>query len=300
MYAHSVAAGDLALPYRALADELRAADITIGSLDGTLSDYNPPPPCVETTRNLLAPAAAVTGLAFAGYDVITVGTNHAKDCGLVRGCVNNALLDTLSNLRAAGIEPVGAGANLAEASAPAVITVNGIRFAFIGVSAVNAEIWATASTPGTLPFDADVYGPAVQQARALADVVVVLPHWGREYSNEISWGQVVGADNMIAAGAALVIGNHPHRVQGVERLPNGALVAYSLGNFVFDQEWSDGTLYTIQGLMLKATFVGVTLAEVELIPIHIYDDVQPRRAGPEEAALILQDVAASLATHPGR
>jgi poly-gamma-glutamate capsule biosynthesis protein CapA/YwtB (metallophosphatase superfamily) len=141
---------------------------------------------------------------------------------------------------------------------------------------------------------------AIRQARAVADVVVVLPHWGREYSDEINWSQVIGAEEMIAAGATLVVGNHPHRVQGVEQFPNGAVVAYSLGNFVFDQEWSDGTQYTIQGIMLKATFLGPSLAAVDLIPIHIYGDVQPRLATPDEAAIILQNVADSLATRPGR
>ena len=71
--------------------------------------------CIETTRNLLAPAEAAQGLGFAGFDVITVATNHIKDCGLVRGCTNNSMLDTLANLRAQGIQPTGAGLNLAQA-----------------------------------------------------------------------------------------------------------------------------------------------------------------------------------------
>jgi hypothetical protein len=130
VYFKAKAAGDMRLPYLGVAPLLQAADLAIGSLDGTLSDHNPVPPCVETHRNLLGPAEMAEGLQFAVYDVITVATNHAKDCGLVRGCVNESFLDTLANLRSVGIAPAGGGANLAEAMSPAVLTVRGVRFAF--------------------------------------------------------------------------------------------------------------------------------------------------------------------------
>jgi poly-gamma-glutamate synthesis protein (capsule biosynthesis protein) len=300
VYARSKAAGDMALPYRALADILQSADITIGSLDGALSDYNPPPPCVETHRNLLAPSEAARGLQFAGFDVVTVATNHAADCGLGRGCVHESLLDTLANLRAAGIQPVGGGKDLAEASAPVILAVSGVRFAFLAFSAVNDGIWAGESTPGTAPFKTEIYSEAIRRAREQADVVIVLPQWGREFSPEISWTQLKSAGEMAQAGAALIVGNNPHRVQGLETFPNGAVAAYALGNFVFDQEWSDGTQYTLQGVLLRATFRGARLEEIELLPIHIYDDVQPRLAPPEEAAEILRQIAESSRQIPER
>jgi poly-gamma-glutamate synthesis protein (capsule biosynthesis protein) len=300
VYAISKAANDLALPFRSVAEILQSADITVGSLDGSLSDHNPVPPCAEDHRNLMAPSEAVQGLQFAGFDVITVATNHAADCGLVRGCDYESLLDTLANLRAAGIQPVGGGKDLAEAVAPAVLTVKGVRFAFLGFSAINEGIWAGETTPGTGPFQAPIYTEAIRQAKQQAEVVIVLPQWGREFSDEITWLQLAGAQQMVEAGASLVVGNNPHRVQGVETFPNGAVAAYALGNFVFDQEWSDGTLYTIQGVMLKATFRGPQLQGIDLLPIHIYDNLQPRLAPPDEAAQILQDAANSMAKSPGR
>jgi poly-gamma-glutamate capsule biosynthesis protein CapA/YwtB (metallophosphatase superfamily) len=102
----------------------------------------------------------------------------------------------------------------------------------------------------------------------------------------------------VEAGATLVVGNNPHHVQGVEALSGGAAVAYALGNFVFDMQWSDGTLFTVQGLLLRARFRGAALQDVDLIPIHIYDNHQPRRAPPDEAAQILRDVDESLQTKP--
>lgn len=298
VYAVAKAANDMTLPYQGLAPLLQAADITIGSLDGSLSDYNPPAPCDESYRNLMGPSEMADGLAFAGYDVISVATNHAKDCGIIRGCINDAFLDTLANLRARGIAPAGGGVNLADAMTPAIITVQGVRFAFLGVTAVNAPLWAEADAPGVGPFQTDIYVAAIQRARELADVVIILPHWGREFTNQISYSQQLGAYAMVNAGATLVIGNHPHRVQGVETFPNGAVAAYSLGNFVFDMAWSDGTQYTIQGIMVRARFHGAQLVEVSLLPIHIYDNFQPRLADADEAAQILAEVAASLAAAP--
>jgi poly-gamma-glutamate synthesis protein (capsule biosynthesis protein) len=299
VYHYASEADDMALPYRALADYLQGADITVGSLDAAISDYNPPTPCIET-RNLLAPSAVAEGFRWAGFDVITVATNHTKDCGLVRGCDNESFFDTLAHLRAAGVQPVGGGHDLEAAAAPVIVSVHGVRFAFLGFSAIDPTLWATETTPGTAPFTPEVYLGAVRQAKARADVVIVLPHWGTEYSPRINWEQVKSAQALVDAGAALIVGNHPHHVQGVETFPDGAVAAYALGNFVFDQTWSDGTQYIKQGLMLRATFRGAHLQDVDLIPIHIYDDFQPRLAPPDEGAYILQVVADSSENMPQR
>jgi poly-gamma-glutamate synthesis protein (capsule biosynthesis protein) len=189
---------------------------------------------------------------------------------------------------------------LSEATAPVVVTAQGVRFAFLGFSAVNAPLWAAEASPGVGPLQKEIVGDAIRRAQEQADVVIALPHWGREYQAEISWEQFKAAQEMVEAGAMLVVGNNPHRVQGMETFPNGAVVAYALGNFVFDQEWSDGTQYTLQGVMLRATFRGAQLQGIELIPIHIYDNFQPRLAPPEEAVEILRQVAESAAKMPGR
>src|SRR4029077_8890507 len=123
------------------------------------------------------------------------------------------------------------------ARAPVVITRGGVRFAFLGVSMVGWEAWASLSNPGTAPLSNETlpeFIASIQAARAVADVVIVLPHWGAEYASAPNNDQLNWDGAVIAAGATLVIGNHPHVVQGVETLPNG-VVAYALGNFVFDQ-----------------------------------------------------------------
>ncbi len=277
-------ANDFTLPYQAVADELRSADITVGSLDGSITDRAAPMDCPQT-MNLVGPARTAEGLQFAGFDVITVATNHIKNCGDV-GCWNNALLDSMDNLEAVGIATVGGGSTLAEARAPLIVQHNGTRFAFLAASSVGREMWASDSEPGTAPLFAENIAADIAAASKLADVVIVLPQWGSEYTDIPNWDQFKLAGAMMDAGATLVIGNQAHWVQAVETFPNGA-VAYALGNFVFDQGWSERTK---QGVVFEAVFRGATLESWQLLPIYIHDNYQPRWAEPEKAKEILDEV----------
>jgi poly-gamma-glutamate capsule biosynthesis protein CapA/YwtB (metallophosphatase superfamily) len=282
----ALAANDFTLPYRAVADVLRSADITVGSLDGTLSDYAAPSLCPET-MNLIGPARTVEGLQFAGFDLVTVATNHAKDCGVSNGlCQNRTLLDTRANLLSAGILSVGSGDTLVAARQPVIIARNGVRFAFLGLCSVCELIRAGDSTPGVAPFDVDTVLTDIAGARALADVVIVLPQWGAEYAEAPLPEQRQWAQGMLEAGATLVIGNHPHVVQPIE-INGSGLVAYALGNFVFDQ----GTPPTQQGIVVEVTFRGTRLADWRALPVQIEDLHQPRWAEGETAATILQRTA---------
>jgi hypothetical protein len=301
----ALAHDDFTLPYRAVGEALRAADIAVGSLDGALSDLSPPSPCPET-MNLVGPTRTVEGFQYAGFDVITAATNHAKDCGqLGWNCSDRTLRDTLAHLRAAGIQPVGGGESLAAALAPAIVERQGVRFAFIGVTEVGSNTFATDTQPGTAPLD-DQSLPAVLDAiiaaRRAADVVIVLPQWGVEYAEMPSTNQWRWAGRMIAAGANLVIGNQAHVVQPVEifgapgQAAPSAVVAYALGNFVFDQ----GPWRTRQGVLFEATFQGRSLASWRLRPIHILSLYQPVWPGEAESQAILSRVQEASAALPRR
>jgi poly-gamma-glutamate capsule biosynthesis protein CapA/YwtB (metallophosphatase superfamily) len=282
VYAQQLAYQDFRHAFLATADVLRAADITVGSLDASLSDAGEPIGCVPTF-SLLAPARSIEGLTYAGFDVMTVASNHAKDCG-ASVCGDQALLDTLANLEAAGIAPVGGGRKLAEARSGRVLTVDGIRFAFLGYDEVaTSDYGATDTTPGTAPLAFGLVAEDVARLRAEADVVIVLNHWGTEYTSIPTERQRRLAREAVNAGATLVIGNHPHAVQAVE-FPEGGFVAYALGNFVFDQDWS---LETQQGVVMEAVFHGARLVSVRFLPIHIYDMHQPRWADAQEGESIL-------------
>ncbi len=271
----ALTANDFTLPYKFVAEKLRSADITIGSLDGTISDLATPAPCPRT-MNLIGPARSVEGLQFAGFDVLTTATNHALDCGsLGWRCKGQSLDDTRRNILGAGLRAVGTGDTPAKARAPVIVERQGVRFAFLGVNAIDGEnTWVTDTQPGTAPLStqslADVTAD-IALARSLADVVIVLPHWGIEYEAEPSADQRAWAAAMVAAGADLVIGNHPHLVQPVETVAPGGVVAYALGNFIFDQGPAD----TRFGAAFEVVFEGRTLARWRLLPVRIYDLYQP-------------------------
>lgn len=259
--------GNFNYPFEFVADYLRGADITVGSLDGSLSNLSAPMPCSKS-MNLIGPTRMAEGLQFAGFDAITIATNHVKDCGeLGFECDNRALLDTLDTLANSGIKSTGAGESLREARAPAVVEKNGIRFAFLGISQIEKRVWAGEDTPGTAPL-ADEYLEQIKAdiaaAKRAADVVIVLPHWGVEYAPLPDEIQRQWAREFINAGATLVIGNHPHITQPVEMVADKP-VFYALGNFVFDQEHS----FRRESVVVEATFRGDQLESWRLRPVGI-------------------------------
>jgi poly-gamma-glutamate synthesis protein (capsule biosynthesis protein) len=196
---------------------------------------------------------------------------------------------TRDNLRAAGIEVAGMGANVAEARAPVVIERNGVRFAFLAYDDVAPYYQATETTAGSAPLDETTIAADIASAEAVADVVIVLPQWGIEYQSAPSERQRQVAAVAANAGAALIAGNHPHVVQGHEQVGD-TFVAYALGNFLFDQDWS---LETQQGVLLEVMFTGARLTGWRYIPVRIHDRYQPRLAEGDEAASILQRIEAA-------
>jgi hypothetical protein len=151
---------------------------------------------------------------------------------------------------------------------------------------------ATAEDPGAVwihmapwnPFrqsELDKVAATVRQAKQNADVVIVYPHWGQEYTAKPNPDQVRVAHALIDAGADMIIATHPHWVQGAE-IYKGRLIAYSLGNFVFDQTWSTETE---QGAALELVFWGPRLVGASFVPVQIEDAHRPRflddRAGAE-------------------
>jgi poly-gamma-glutamate synthesis protein (capsule biosynthesis protein) len=278
------AVGDYGAAFDALRPQLIGADITIGSLDSTLANSSRPIGCTETF-NLAGPPEFAQALGDAGFDVMSHAANHIKDCGTV-ACGDLAVTETIWNLSANGVAATGSGATLADARRPAVVERNGMRFAFLAYDDIAAYYHATDSVAGAAPLEGTTIGADVAAARAMADVVIVLPHWGAEYTASPSARQREFARIAAEAGADLIVGNHAHWVAAHEQI-GATFVAYALGNFVFDQDWS---LETQQGAMLEVTFTGATLTSTSYTPIHIYDEYQPRIAPPPEDAQIIERI----------
>jgi poly-gamma-glutamate capsule biosynthesis protein CapA/YwtB (metallophosphatase superfamily) len=222
-------------PWKSVGRRLRSADIAFGNLECAVSRRGTP---FEKLYNFRGTPAALRGLArHSGIDVLNLANNHAGDYGPV------ALLDTVRGIERLGMKAVGAGRNLRRALEPQVVERLGLRVAFVGFSEVApVEFAAAAGRPGTAWATPEAVTQAVHRARRRADVVVATFHWGIEKAPYETGQQQALAAAAAAAGAQLVIGAHPHVLQPLSR-QGAALVAYSLGNFVFGAV-SEGTTAT--------------------------------------------------------
>jgi poly-gamma-glutamate capsule biosynthesis protein CapA/YwtB (metallophosphatase superfamily) len=201
------ATNDWGYPFRKIADTLRAADLAIGNLECPVSEGGKNQYHLYSFR---ADPKTPAGLNEAGFGVVSLANNHMYDWGAP------ALLDTVRRVREAGVRTVGAGQNDLEAHYPLVVDLAGVRLAFLAYVDVEPKNAAAGpDRPGVAWLDAERVLADIRFARSLADVLVVLPHWGIEYAKLPSRSQVALAHQMIDAGADLVIGGHPHVIQPV-------------------------------------------------------------------------------------
>jgi poly-gamma-glutamate capsule biosynthesis protein CapA/YwtB (metallophosphatase superfamily) len=215
---------------------LDQADVLVGNLECVLTDSNQ---AVSKTYNMKAPPEAAQSLSMGGFDLVSLANNHAMDFGYP------GLLDSQKYLSQYGILTVGAGGDATAAHTPVIIEKNGLKMAFLAYvnvpverSGFDTRSWeATQNSPGIAWADPEQIKADVIAAKAKADVVIVLLHSGLEvgdYLPPLSDVQRQAAHNAIDAGASVVLGSHPHVLEQIE-LYHGGLIAYSLGNFVFDQ-----------------------------------------------------------------
>jgi poly-gamma-glutamate synthesis protein (capsule biosynthesis protein) len=210
--------------------------------------------------------ALLSGLREAGIDAVTIGNNHIGNAG------PSGVVETVRHLGELGIAHVGAGRDRAAAHAPAWFEVAGQRVAVLGYDAVRPSGRATTQRAGTAGLVWARYRGDIAAARkAGADIVVVLPHWGVEFTATPTRTQRDQARALVEAGATLVLGSHSHWAGAME-LVGGSPVLYSLGNLVFDLTRSEET---VEGLIVEITFVGARPAQVRLHPTVIVDLVQP-------------------------
>ncbi len=286
--------GDPVAPLRPLGAHLAAADLTVGNLESTLSDDGTPQqqPIGDSFE---VPPRVADDLARLGFDAISLANNHTGDYG------DGALLDTVAILRDSRLDAFGAGRDLAAASRPVVLERKGVRFGFVGFNAIGETSQAGPGRPGALsirmpprtgPLNRADLAHVRRQVRRLdrdVDVVVVLPHWGEQYTHVAEPVQGVVARRLVDAGADLVAGGHPHWVQGLGRYGD-AVIAHSLGNLVFDMDFMEQTM---QGVTLTATFWDDDLKAVALAPYQMDAGFRPRLVRGAAADAILGDVWAN-------
>lgn len=282
---------DFLWPFRPTADYVRNADATFINLESPLLAGCP---TRSTGMVFCGNTGFVDGLTTIGTKVANLANNHV-----------NAGPDTEATAALLQQHGIQAATNLGP---PAILDVKGLKFAFIGTNAVT-------SGP---PVDREALKAVIQHARSQADVVVVQFHWGKEYERQPMIAAGVAPDDPIElghlaidAGADLVIGNHPHWVQGVE-IYNGHLITYAHGNYVFDQVncypeigadyrtyCSDDTRTSVIGTY---TFVDKHLVAATWKPTYTDTNLQTQWADADRAGQVLktmEDASVTLAQKEG-
>ena len=212
-----------------IAPVLQKGDAAWVNLEGVTSTLGEPK--TEKVYTFEGPPSFAPALARAGINVVTMGNNHSVDYGRA------ALRDTIARLEKAGVQVVGAGKDFDDARSPAIVTTaSGATVGFLGYS----DVWwpgfeATSTRAGVAQAFTDVKRMKrdIKALSAKVDYVVVGFHWGYEYQHYPVSQQTKEGHAAIDAGADLVIGHHPHVLQGFETYKR-RLIAYSLGDLVFD------------------------------------------------------------------
>jgi len=241
-------------PFDSTRNALTQAEIAFGNLESPFTQTGTK---FEKTFNFKVPPEYAISLINAGFDVVTLANNHILDYG------REGLKNTISVLDSIGLSHCGAGLTLDQAQQPAIIERNGFRVGFLGYSLTfPEEFWATRSSGGTnYPNNLKAN---LQQTDSLVDFTVVTFHWGAEGSNYPKDYQKFFAHLSIDCGADLVIGHHPHVLQGLEIYKN-RLIAYSLGNFSF----SSYSRRSTESMILKTHLTKNGLLFAKIIPVSV-------------------------------
>jgi poly-gamma-glutamate synthesis protein (capsule biosynthesis protein) len=229
-------------PFLKVANRLKQADVVFANLEAPLVEG-----CPKTDSGMIfcADPKMVEGLSYANISVVSLSNNHITNYG------QKGLVDTKKVLTEAKIDYTGDGSL-------AVKEIKGLKVGFLGFNFVSV-----------LPTSLDY--KMITGSKKLVDILIVGVHWGVEYQDKANATQKAIAKKLIENGADVVAGSHPHWVQDEEKI-DGKPVYYSLGNFVFDQPWSEKTK---EGLVIELTFNGKNLIGEEKVPIKMTSIGQP-------------------------
>ncbi|WP_256711190.1 CapA family protein [Paenibacillus sp. FSL H7-0331] len=262
-------------PYRYMKEYLEKADITVANLETPISSRG-----TAQSKDYIYRSSpeALPALKDAGIDLVNTANNHILDYG------TDALLDTMDALDKVDIKRVGTGRNIDEAYKPVIMERNGIKIAFLGFSrnAPDAGWYAGKQKPGVAEtYSTKLPLEAIANAREVADLVVVITHWGIERQDVAAKEQTDLAHKYIDQGADLVVASHPHVLQGFEQY-NGKWIAYSLGNFIFT---TNAEPMTWETMVLDAECTKDRKCNLQMLPV-LTKGAQPVRM-PEAEGLKL-------------
>lgn len=268
-------------PFTQVKPFLANADAVIGNLEGPLTSICNDEMVLDKQYVFRSPAEQVApALRLAGFNLFSLANNHVMDYG------SSGMNETISALRLEGISSVGVGSNISQARAGTIIDTSSNRLGFLSYSLTFPEsFWATDSKSGAAFGHKKQIIADIKRLKQLTDNVIVSFHWGREKTTKLRPYQPTLARAAIEAGAALVIGHHPHVLQAIEQYQHG-LILYSLGNFVFGSYSQEAKSSVIARITLdKGKF-----QNAEFIPINVLNsDVifQPKILKNPEASTVI-------------
>jgi poly-gamma-glutamate synthesis protein (capsule biosynthesis protein) len=281
---------DFRYPFQQIMNELKQADIVFGNLESPLSKRGK---VREDKGSILysPPEVAVT-LEELNYTILCLGNNHMHDYG------DQGLMDTIDILKNSEISYVGAGRNIDEARQAVTIEKKGLKCAFLAYTTDARHvksIIATEETGGTAYYDFDDISADIGRIKGESDIICVSLHWGHEYYDYPSPQQVELAHKIVEAGVDILIGHHPHVIQGFERYKR-SIIFYSLGNSFFPDFYDkNGNLHnwppeSCVSLVVECGLDVSGIVSVNIIPVFMDDDYQIRTLSVNERGKLLYKI----------
>ena len=270
-----------------VASYLDAADLRFGGLEASMSHIGAPATGKIVMRH---DPEMIQGYLEGGFDVLAFASNHCMDYGV------EPFVETMELLERNGIAYSGAGRNIQEARTPAVLEREGVRYGFLSYVLELPLGWgAGPKKPGVAPIRQDaLYGPPyvneeeleamiadIERTRPRVDFLLASFHWGASQSRTLTLSQQAVAHAAVESGVDVVVGHHPHILQGVE-VYRGRPIFYALGNFVLDHDHPMFLPTARESICLKLNLKGGVLSRVTIAPVLIEEDGSPRIPGPEE------------------
>lgn len=247
-------------PFEYTKNILHNADIAMANLEAPLTHRTDA--FMEKKFILKHSPDAVEAIKSAGFDALTLANNHIMDYG------PGGLQDTMDILNKTGIKHTGAGKNSKAARTPVIVNIKNKKIAFLAYSLVfPEEYYATDDSSGTAQGILDNIKSDIKDIKKDVDIVIISFHWGEEQMKYPKEYQVKLARLAIDNGARLVIGHHPHVIQGVEKYKNG-LIFYSLGNFVFGS-FGPAIPQRPEGMIAILSFSQNGVISGEIIPLNV-------------------------------
>lgn len=260
---------DYRYPFLKVAEETKTADLFFATLEAPLSGKNTP--CGIGCMKFVADAKAIEGLTYAGVDIVSLANNHIMDGG------EKAFQETIDVLDENHLGYIGAGLSEKGLAKIEIKTAGNQKIGYLAFNEISPQ-------KNTVDFAS--HSQLIKSYKREVDLLVVSFHWGEEYTAKPSTNQKKLAYQAIDLGADIVIGDHPHWIQGVE-FYQGKPIFYSVGNFVFDQMWS---LPTRQGIIVFCTFKEKKLSQIQIKPILIENFSQPKLLVGKEKEKIMEEI----------